>query len=200
MRTRFLLGAVLLGVAGLSQGAGDPAAGKAKAAACAACHGMDGNSTAPNFPKLAAQNPAYTVKQLRDYKSGARKNAIMGGMASPLSDQDMEDLAAYFASQPLKVGVASRKLLSAGERLYRGGDSASGVPACMACHSPTGSGNDAARFPRLSGQHAEYTLTQLKAFRDGVRANDPNRMMRDTASRLTLDQMEAVSEYIAGLY
>jgi cytochrome c553 len=200
MRTRFLLAAALLGVAGLSQGAGDPAAGKAKAAACAACHGVDGNSTAPNFPNLAAQNPAYIVKQLRDYKSGARKNAIMGGMAAPLSDQDMEDVAAYFASQPLKVGTASRTSLSAGERLYRGGDSASGVPACMACHSPTGSGNDAARFPRLSGQHAEYTLAQLKAFRDGIRANDPNRMMRDTASRLTLEQMQALSQYMVGLY
>jgi cytochrome c553 len=200
MRTRFLLAAALLGVAGLSQAAGDPAAGKAKAAACAACHGVDGNSTAPNFPNLAAQNPAYIVKQLRDYKSGARKNAIMGGMAAPLSDQDMEDVAAYFASQPLKVGTASRTSLSAGERLYRGGDSASGVPACMACHSPTGSGNDAARFPRLSGQHAEYTLAQLKAFRDGIRANDPNRMMRDTASRLTLEQMQALSQYMVGLY
>ena len=200
MWTRVMAACALLAVAGLSHGAGGAAAGKVKAAPCAACHGADGNGVAPNFPNLAAQNPAYVVKQLHDYKSGARKNEIMSGMAAPLSDQDMDDLAAYFASQSVKVGSANPKTRSAGERLYRGGDSASGVPACMACHSPNGAGNNPARFPRLSAQHPEYNLAQLKAFRDGMRANDPNRMMRDVASRMTLDEMQAVSEYLAGLY
>jgi cytochrome c553 len=200
MRTRVMAACALLAVAGTSAGAGDPAAGKVKAAPCAACHGTDGNSIAPNFPNLAAQNPAYLAKQLHDYKSGARKNEIMSGMVASLSDQDIADLAAYFGSQSVKVGSVSPKSRGAGERLYRGGDSASGVPACMACHSPSGAGNNAARFPRLSAQHPDYALTQLKLFRDGVRANDPNRMMRDVASRMTLDEMQAVSDYLAGLY
>ncbi len=195
-----LTACAVLGMVGPAQADGDPQAGMAKAAACAACHGADGNSVAPNFPNLAGQNPAYTVKQLRDYKSGARRSDIMGGMVTPLSDRDMEDLAAYFSGQPLKIGVTSEKSLSAGQRLYRGGDRATGAPACMACHSPSGAGDDAARFPRLSGQHADYVLTQLKAFRDGVRANDPNQMMRAIATRMTIDEMQAVAQYMVGLH
>jgi cytochrome c553 len=188
----------VLAVPALAQG--DAAAGKGKAAACAACHGADGNSVAPNFPNLAGQHASYLLKQLQNFKSGKRKNPTMTAMVAPLSEQDMADLAAYFASQTEKVGETAADKLEAGQTLYRAGDAASGVAACAACHGPTGSGNPQATFPRLSGQHATYVETQLKSFRSGERANDAGSMMRGVASKMSDAEIEAVAQYVQGLH
>lgn len=193
------LASLSLSVGGAAFAAGDKAAGKQKSATCAACHGEDGNSINAEWPKLAGQHEDYIVKQLMEFKSGDRVNATMASMAAPLSQQDMRDLAAYFASQPIKPGTADETKVALGEALYRGGNSASGVPACAACHAPNGMGNPAAKFPRLAGQHAKYTAIQLKAFRQGARANDAGAMMRNIAAKITDAEIEAVSEYIAGL-
>ena len=179
-----------------------PDPGKAQPIAtsvCAACHGADGNSPIPANPNLAGQDAHYLYKQLSDYKSGQRKNPIMSGIVANLSDGDMRNLAAYFAQQKPKPGTAKdRDLIAVGQRLYRGGDSAAGVPACSACHAPDGVGIPI-QFPRLSGQHGEYTLAQLQLFRTGERANDPNSAMRTISQRMTNKQMAAVAEYISGL-
>lgn len=178
---------------------GDVNAGKEKSATCAACHGPDGNSTNPEWPKLAEQHAGYIVKQLQDYKSAERVNATMNPMAAPLSEQDMKDLAVYFASQQITPGEADPELVELGESIYRGGDLASGVSACMACHGATGAGNPAANFPALASQHATYTEMQLRAFRSGDRANDAGQMMRNIASKMTDQQIKAVASYIQGL-
>lgn len=180
--------------------AGDAAAGKAKSATCVACHQADGNSTNPEWPKIAGQGAKYLVKQLKDYKSGARVNAVMQGMVAALSEQDMEDLAAYFASQNTTGGFVSEENYELGKRIYQGGNLATGVPACSACHGPAGKGNPAGAMPALSGQHALYTANQLKAFRAKMRANDANGMMRGSARWLSDEEIEAVSEYIGGLH
>ena len=197
--------ALLLGVnAGSASGQNTPAvsaaAGQTKAATCAACHGADGNSVSPQFPKLAGQNPEYIVEQLENFKSGKRKNAIMQPMAASLSTQDMQDLAAWFSSQTVKPGEADPGLVKAGEALYRGGDSESGVPACLACHGPDGAGNPPMKIPQLAGQHLEYVVAQLQAYASGQRTTDPNKMMETIASRLTPAQMQAVASYIQGLH
>jgi cytochrome c553 len=189
-----------LAAAGTVQAAGDAEAGKAKSAACAACHGVDGNSAAPNFPKLAGQHADYTAKQLAEFKSGERKDPTMNGMAAPLSEQDMADLAAYYASLKPSVGKAAEDKVALGETVYRAGNSASGVSACAACHGPAGNGNPMAKFPSLSGQHADYTAAQLKNFRAGARANDAGSMMRGIAKKMTDAEIEAVSQYIQGLH
>jgi cytochrome c553 len=166
---------------------------------CAACHGADGNSAVPANPNLAAQIPEYTAKQLANFKGGDRKNAVMSGIAATLSAEDMASLSGYFASQTPKPGAARDKDLAlVGESLFRGGNTAKGLPACAGCHSPDGAGIPR-QFPRLSGQHAEYTVAQLRAFRSGERANDANKMMRMIAGRLSDREMQAVAEYIAGL-
>jgi cytochrome c553 len=166
---------------------------------CAACHGADGNSLIPVNPSLAGQHPEYLYKQLRDYKSGARKNVIMAGMVAGLSDEDMRNLAAYFTAQKPRVGVArDAELVTAGQKLYRGGNAGNGVAACAGCHSPSGAGIPA-QYPRLKGQHQDYTLAQLKAFRAGERDNDGASMMRSIAGRMSDREMQAVAEYIAGL-
>lgn len=180
-----------------SAAAGNAAAGQAKSATCAACHGADGNSVSPQFPKLAGQNADYIVRELQRFKSGDRKNAIMQPMAAPLSTQDMEDLAAWFSSQTVKPGEADPSLVKAGEAVYRGGDAASGVPACLACHGPDGAGNGPMLIPALSGQHAEYVVSQLQAFANGSRKST---MMGTIAARLTPAQMQAVASYIQGLH
>ncbi|HVC49901.1 MAG TPA: c-type cytochrome [Burkholderiales bacterium] len=182
--------------------AGDPSAraGQIVTQVCAACHGADGNSTSGMYPKLAGQHAAYIYHQLTDFKSGRRKSPIMNGIASTLSDADMHALADYFSSQSIKPGTGKDPVLVAqGEQIYRAGDKGTGVPACMACHGPTGEGIPT-EFPRIGEQHAEYIVSQLKAFSTGERANDPNKMMRDIASRMTDAQMQAVSQYIAGLH
>jgi cytochrome c553 len=164
-----------------------------------ACHGADGNSAAPNFPKLAGQHASYIAKQLADYKSGARQDATMSAMAAPLSEQDMLDLAAFYSSQQVQIGTAAGDKVELGETVYRSGNMATGVSACAACHSPTGSGNAMANFPSLQGQHADYTVAQLKNFRAGARANDAGSMMRSIAAKMTDAEIEAVAQYIQGL-
>ncbi len=178
---------------------GDAAAGQAKSALCATCHGADGNSELSINPKLAGQSATYLAKQLRDYKSGARANATMAAMVGNLSEQDMLDLAAWFSSQEVTLLGADADKIELGERIYRGGNKELSVAACAACHSPTGSGNGPAGFPSLSGQHPEYTLMQLKSFRSGERANDSNEMMRSVVERLTDKELEALASYVSGL-
>ena len=181
---------------------GDAKAGQAKAAACGACHGMDGNSTDPQYPKLAGQSEQYIVSQLMRFKSGTRQNAIMQGMASTLAPQDMHDVGAYFASQKRLPGVADEKLASEGEKLYREGDSGRGIPACMACHGPDGAGNPGWRVPNIGGQHADYVQTQLKAWHDGATwGSDAHaRIMPSIAQNLTEQDIAAVSSYVEGLH
>ena len=172
--------------------------GEAKyTAVCAACHGADGNSGAPANPKLAQQHPEYLVKQLQEFKSGKRANAIMQGFAATLSDADMKNISAWVTSKKAKPGFAKDKeLVTLGERIYRGGIADRQIAACAGCHSPTGSGIPA-QYPRLGGQHAEYTDAQLKAFRDGARKNSTQ--MSQVAAKLNDREIKAVSDYIAGL-
>jgi cytochrome c553 len=167
---------------------------------CSACHGADGNSAIPVNPNLARQIPEYIAKQLANFKSGERVNAVMTGMSAGLSPEDMANIGAYFWRQTPKPGVASnQELAMLGQSLYRGGNAATGVPACAGCHSPDGAGIPK-QYPRLAGQHAEYTVAQLKAWRSGERANDPNKMMRMISAKLSDREIQAVSEYIAGLH
>ena len=184
---------------------GDPAKAQSIASqVCAACHGADGNSPIPANPNLAAQHPEYTLKQLINFKSqngkpAERANPVMSGMVANLSSDDMTNLAAYFANQKAKLGAASDpEQVKHGEQIYRGGIISKSVAACAACHSPDGAGMPA-QFPRLAGQHVEYVEAQLKAFRGGGRANDPNHMMRAIAGKLSDDEIKAVAEYISGL-
>ena len=178
----------------------DVAKGQAAAMVCAACHGGDGNSAIAINPSLAGQHQQYITKQLMNFKSGERNNAIMKGMIATLAtDDDMKNVAAYFAAQKPRPGIArDQALVDEGRKIYRGGDGATGVPACMACHSPSGAGIPA-QYPRLAGQMKEYTLAQLKAFRAGDRANDSAAMMRTIASKLSDKQMDALAEYVSGL-
>ena len=171
---------------------------------CAACHAADGNSTAPANPKIAGQVREYLHKQLVDFKAQggkkpARESAVMVGMVANLSDADMKGLAAYYSGQQLKPAAAADKNLALqGQKLWRGGNPATGVPACAGCHGPTGAGMPA-QYPRVAGQYPEYIATQLKAFREGGRANDPNGMMRGVTARMTDGEIRAVAEYAAGL-
>ena len=176
----------------------DLVAGEARfTAACAACHGADGNSGSPANPKLAQQHPEYLVKQLQEFKSGKRANAIMQGFAATLSDEDMKNIAYWVASKPAKPGFAKDKeLVALGERIYRGGIADRQIAACAGCHSPNGAGVPA-QDPRLGGQHADYTVAQLTAFRDGVRKNSVQ--MNQVAAKLNDREIKAVSDYIAGL-
>lgn len=189
----------LLGSATAALAAGDATAGKAKSAACAACHGPDGNSTIAQYPKLSGQSADYLVKQLQEFKSGARANPIMLGMVAPLSAQDMEDLAAYFASQPVTRAAADPALAPQGEALFRGGNLSSGIAACSACHGANGAGNPAAKFPAIAAQHADYIQAQLKAFRAMERTNDAGQMMRNITVKMTDPEIKAVASYIQGL-
>ncbi|MCU1724723.1 c-type cytochrome [Pseudomonas sp. 5P_5.1_Bac1] len=194
-----------LGVTGGANAAGtivgDAAAGQSKTAVCGACHNPDGNSLAPNFPKLAGQGDKYLLKQLNDIKAGKRTVLEMTGMLTAFSDQDLADIAAYFSSQKGSVGAADPKLVKRGEELFRGGDLSKGLPACTGCHSPNGSGIAAAGFPHLGGQHASYVAKQLTAFREGERTNDGDAMaMRSIAAKLSNKDIEALSSYIQGLH
>jgi cbb3-type cytochrome c oxidase subunit III len=166
-------------------------------AVCAACHGADGNSGAPVNPKLAQQHPEYIVKQLQEFKSGKRANAVMSGMAATLSEDDMKNIAAWVGSQKAKTGFAKDKeLVTLGERIYRGGIADRQIAACAGCHTPNGAGIPS-QYPRLSGQHAEYTAAQLTAFRDGVRKNSVQ--MAQVAAKLNDREIKAVADYVAGL-
>ena len=184
---------------------GDAAAGKDKSVACGACHGADGNSAAPTFPKLAGQGQRYLVKQMKDIRDGARPVPTMAGQLDGKSDQDLADIAAFYASQGSSGGQTSPELLALGEKVYRSGVAERNVAACTACHSPTGKGNAPAGFPALAGQHAEYIAAQLRAYRKGQedpsgRTNDgDSRIMRTTAFGLSDGEIDAVASYIAGL-
>ena len=210
---------VLAGFAGVAMADGDAAAGKNKAAACVACHGEGGNSMAPTFPKLAGQNARYLLKQMKNIQCGAlspedqakqkcagRTVAAMAGQLDKFGDDDLADIAAYFASQTASTGQANKELAAKGEEVYRAGIRSKGVAACSACHSPTGQGNGPAGFPALGGQHAEYISAQLKAFRaaaDGLPGRDNDgetKVMRDVAQSLSDSEIAAVASYIAGLH
>jgi cytochrome c553 len=185
---------------------GDASRGQAIATTvCAACHNADGNSTIATNPKLAGQSYDYLLKQMMDFKAAdgkpaLRANPVMGGMIAPYSVDQMRDLAAYFAAQTPKPGAAKNEAtVTFGQTLYRRGDASKGLPACAACHGPTGAGIPA-QYPRVSGQHAEYAEAQLKAFRDGTRENDPNKIMRTIALKMTDAEIKAVTDYMAGLH
>lgn len=181
---------------------GDAGAGAGKAAACGACHGMDGNSSDAQYPKLAGQSEAYIAHQLTNFKSGKRQNPIMLGMATPLSEQDMHDIGAYFASKSALPGVADQALVERGEQLYRQGDTSKGVPACMACHSIDGRGNPGAMYPQLTSQHAQYIEATLKAWHDGTTWGDDahSQIMPSIARKLDEKDIAAVASYIEGLH
>lgn len=181
--------------------------GKNKSQLCGTCHGTDGNSMIELNPNLAGQHAKYLSKQLKEFRlasqtGGAegRNNAVMNGMSAALSDQDIADLSAYFASQEAKPLTTPEDVVAAGEALYRGGDLDRGITACIACHGPRGNGTGLSGFPKISGQHATYTKAQLQAFRSGERANDLNGMMRDIAMKLTDDDIEILSKYLGGLH
>lgn len=191
-------------VAGAAEHAGhsaDAEAGKAKAMACAACHGADGNSMNPVWPKLAGQHAAYLEAQLHAFKSGERNNALMAGQVAALSPADMANLAAYYASLEQSPGVADEALVPAAEAIWRGGKAEAGVPACSACHGPQGLGNGPAAYPRVSGQHAAYAAASLKAYRDGSRAGTAAaKMMSQVAQGLSDEDIDALASYISGLH
>jgi len=212
--TGFILG---LGLLSLNALAADVAAGKAKTVMCAGCHGADGNSPAPTAPKLIGQNEKYIAKQLKDFVTpadkGGRFSPIMGGMAAGLTEADRANVAAYFASQQAKVTAApavSDEDLAIGERIYRGGNETTGVPACIGCHAPKGNGNAGAGWPRLAGQHADYVVTQLQQFRiaaqypednsKGRRNDGDSKLMRDVSAHLTDREIAAVAAYVQGLH
>lgn len=186
---------------------GDPEAGRKKAETCAACHGADGNSNInPAWPKIAGQSERYFISQLKAFQQGAAgprqgaNAALMYPMAAPLREQDMADLAAYFSSQKISLGAADDAAAKKGAAIYQGGNADFGSAACIGCHGPGGRGNPAAGFPALGGQHATYTYNQLKAFHDGTRSGDPNGMMRNMVRKMSDEEMQAVAEYIQGLY
>ncbi len=218
---KFLVGMMVsMGLAGISFAEGDAAAGKQKVAVCAACHGADGNSAAPTFPKLAGQNARYLLKQMEDIQCGGlspeqqqsskctpRVVVTMTGQLDSMSEQDLADIAAFYAGQTASGGQADPDTVALGEQIYRAGIRSKDVAACTACHSPTGAGNAPAGFPALAGQHADYIEAQLRSFRaaaDGDtngRANDgETKVMRDIAYRLSDNEIKAVSSYISGLY
>lgn len=199
---------LFLGLVGqVSAVEGNAEAGKAKSATCAACHGPDGNSPTDMYPKIAGQHAGYIYKQLKEFKAGmtsggkeGRNNAVMGGMVAALSDQDMKDLAVFYASQTMKSGTTPEDVVARGQQLFRAGDMDRGIAACIACHGPRGVGHSLANFPKISFQHPAYIKAQLESFRSGTRANDMNGMMRDIAKKLTDEDIEVLSKYLGGLH
>ena len=187
------------------QAAGDAEAGQAKAATCVACHGVDGNSAVPTFPKLSGLGHKYLLKQMQDIRDGRRPVALMAGQVDNMTDQDLSDIAAFYDAQPRTGGTAEPDKVSLGRKVYLGGIAERQVPACSGCHSPTGNGNGPAGYPALAGQHADYVAAQLKMFRKGYedpagRTNGGEaKIMRTTAFRMSDMEIEAVASYIAGL-
>ncbi len=202
---RLLICIVVLATTKISFAAGDAQAGQQKAATCLGCHGVDGNSLVPNFPKLAGLGEKYLLKQMQDIRDGRRPVAVMAGQVDNMTDQDLADIAAFYDSQARSGSETDPEKLSLGRKVYLAGISERQVPACAACHSPTGNGNGPAGYPALGGQHAEYTAAQLKMFRKGY--EDPTgrtnggeaKIMRTTAFRMSDMEIEAVASYIAGL-
>lgn len=180
---------------------GNADAGKAKSAVCAGCHGEKGNSTNPTWPKLAGQQAEYLVEQLHAFKSDVRVEPSMTGMAKPLSEQEMLDLAAYFASQEGTVGAVAEEFVAPGERIYRGGNKETGVPACSACHGPSGKGNGPSKYPSLSGQHAAYVKKQLENYKSGARGKSGNPgIMYDIARKMSPEEIETIANFVQGLH
>ncbi|MFA0115502.1 cytochrome c [Vibrio sp. 10N.261.46.E11] len=182
-------------------------AGKAKSQTCVACHGADGNSLITQYPKLAGQHEKYLEKQLKELKLGmtsggkqGRYEPVMGAMAMPLSEEDMADLAAYYASLPISSNSTPENVVDEGKVLYTAGNAERGLTACIACHGPRGNGTELSGFPKISGQHADYIKAQLEKFRDGSRNNDMNAMMRDVAKKLTDADIDTLSKYVGGLH
>jgi cytochrome c553 len=200
--TRTLCAIAWLAVGGQCLAQGSASAGQSKAAVCAACHGADGNSINPLWPSLAGQHPEYVTRQIMAFKAGHREDVLMASFAAPLSDQDIADLAAYFADQTLTPKGADPALVEPGERLYRAGDAGRGIPACIACHGPAGQGNPLAGYPVVAGQHATYIANTLQAYAAGTRRSDEgvNLMMRDIAAQLSEEEMQAVASYMQGLH
>ena len=178
---------------------GDAEVGRAKSASCSACHGADGNSLNAAWPSLAGQHAKYTVIQLQAFKDGNRQDAMMTPMAAPLSDQDIQDIAAFYATQSMSPKQADPDKVRLGQAIYRGGNMEEQAAACIACHGPGGSGNPPAGYPAISGQHAVYIATQLKAYKAGTRRSDASQMMRNVAAELSDDQIDAVASYVQGL-
>ena len=196
------IGALLIGLSSLMSFAiiaADSEAGKTKSALCAGCHGVDGNSPNGTWPILAGQHASYLVKQMKNFKSAERTDPIMQAMVAALSEEDMQDIAAYFASQKANPVAFDEKLVKAGESIYRGGITETSVAACMACHSPSADGNAPAVYPSLKGQHSEYLVSQLKKFRDGTRSNDAGSMMRGISKRMSDGEIMAVAAYISAI-
>lgn len=199
---------LVLGLVGYANAfEGNAEAGKAKAATCAACHGGDGNSTVAAYPKIAGQHAEYIYSQLAAFKKAmqtggkeGRNDPIMGGMTMALSDQDMKDIAAHYASQKTTPGTTPDDVVTTGRSLYVSGDASRGIPGCAACHGPRGTGQGAAGFPAISYQHSEYTKIQLEKFRNGQRGNDKNGMMSDIAKKLSDKDIEILSKYLGGLH
>ncbi|MGY0598252.1 c-type cytochrome [Vibrio sp. JZG10] len=186
---------------------GNIEAGKAKSQTCVACHGADGNSAITTYPKLAGQHAKYLEKQLKELKLGmtsggkqGRYDPVMSGMAMPLSDEDIADLSAYYASLPVSENSTPEDVVAKGKTLYTAGDTERGLTACIACHGPRGNGTELSGFPKISGQHADYIKAQLEKFRDGDRGNDMNAMMRDIAKKMTDEDIEVLSKYVGGLH
>lgn len=195
-----LIGLVFALLIGGNVFAGDATKGKAATATCAGCHNPDGNSALAINPKLAGQSEKYLVKQLNDFRSGARENAMMTPMANLLAEGDIENVAAFYASQTVQHAAVADKYIVLGQRLYQSGDADRDIPACMACHGANGKGMPAAGFPALGGQHPEYTKAQLIAFRSGQRNNDANKVMRDVVAKMSDEQIEALAYFLAGLH
>jgi len=191
---------VSIGLTGVAHAAGDAAAGQAKTAVCTACHSADGNSVVGNFPKLAGQGEKYLLKQLNEIKSGARMVPEMTGLLTNLNDQDLADIAAFYASKKVQLGQAAADQVELGQTIWRAGVPEKGVAACTACHGPTGQGIDSAAYPALSGQHAQYVESTLNKFAKGERNNDPAQMMRDIAGKMSEAEMKAVAQYVQGLH
>jgi len=201
--------AITMGTVGIAhaqtdyQADADASAGQEMSQVCAACHGAQGISPSGAFPNLAGQQMSYLAKQIMDIRDGNRVVPQMAGIVDDYSDQDAWDAAAHFAGQDANLGQASdenAELLARGETLYRAGDIAKGIPACSACHTPTGSGIGSAVYPALSGQHPQYTVSTLQAFASGNRTNSPNNVMGDIASKMSDNDMEAVANYVLGLH
>lgn len=204
MKLFFQVAASLLLVVSMGAVAeGDAATGQAKAVICAACHGADGNSIMPQWPNLAGQHPAYILRQFKLIKAGARPVPEMIGIVAAINEQDIDAIAAWYSSQAIKGGVADESLVARGEKLWRAGNAKTGVPACMACHGPAGEGNPLAGYPALAGQHSVYVASMLRRFRAGENwgEKDANsQVMNGVAAALKDDEINAVANFIEGLY
>jgi cytochrome c553 len=194
-----LICATAFGWTASSLAAGTKEAGQTKSTPCVACHGIDGNSANPEWPSIAGQHESYLMRQLKAFRAGERQNPLMSPMAAGLSDEDIADLAAFYSSQTAHGGETEPSKLKLGQKVYRAGNMEEQTMACAGCHGPTGRGNPLASYPAIQGQHATYVAAQLRAYKSGTRANDPNQMMRSIAARLSDAEIDAVASYVQGL-